>query len=248
MTRTNGVITRYRARYVAKGFTQIPGVDFFNTFAPVAKIESIRILMALAAILDWEFQVIDVDSAFLNSGMPKDQLIYVRQPPGYQRVGKEHWVWLLLKGLYGLRQSAYLWYQKLKAIMIRMGFYVCRSDPCVFIRSSPSATSIVAAHVDDLGLYCSSIAEVELLKSQFREHVNIKDGGDAKMILGMEIIRDSKARTISLSHRFYIDTIVKRFRQEDARPVYSPMNTSGPPLSKADCPKTQDERQAMLYS
>src|SRR6202050_4644786 len=107
---TEGNIILYRARIVAQGFTQCPGEDFCETFAPVAKIELIRLLLAIAAILDWEIHVIDVDSAFLNSTMPEDQTVYLSQPPGSVAKGKEDFVWK--KALYGLKQSGHLWYQK----------------------------------------------------------------------------------------------------------------------------------------
>src|ERR1700683_5151409 len=105
---TEGNIILYRARIVAQGFTQRPGEDFFKTFAPVAKVESIRLLLAIAAILDWGIHVIDVDSAFLNSTMPEDQTVYLSQPPGYVAEGKEDFVWKLGKALYGLKQSGHL--------------------------------------------------------------------------------------------------------------------------------------------
>ena len=84
--------------------------DFFETFAPVAKIKSIHMLLAIAAILDCEIHMIDVDSAFLNSKMPEDQMVYLSQPPGYISEGKEYFVWKLGKALYGLKQSGHLWY------------------------------------------------------------------------------------------------------------------------------------------
>src|SRR6202521_650990 len=213
---SGGDISLYRARLVAQGFTQRPGEDFFETFAPVAKIESIRMLLAIAAILDWEIHVIDVDSAFLNSKIPEDQTVYLSQPPGYIAEGKEDFVVKLGKALYGLKQSGHLWYQKLKGILELIGFHACKSDPCVFIQSSSAATSIISSHVDDLGLYCSSKGEVKLLKSQIRKYVSIKDLGEIQSILGIEVIRDQQARTISLSHRRYIDEIVNRFGQTDA--------------------------------
>ncbi|KDR64976.1 hypothetical protein GALMADRAFT_82453 [Galerina marginata CBS 339.88] len=236
--------TIYKARIVAQGFSQIPGVDFFQTYAPVARIETIRLLMAIAAINDWEFHVVDVDSAFLNSLMPADQTAYMKQPPGLNVEGKEDLVWILFKALYGLRQSAYLWYQRLLEILTKLGFSVLKSDPCIFIRQSSTGITIISAHVDDLGLFCTSISEVELVKSQIREHVSIKDQGEAKSILGMDIIRDRKNRTITLSHRHLIDKVVKDFNMQDAKPVHSPMNASSR-LAKADSPSTPKERAEM---
>ncbi|KDR67838.1 hypothetical protein GALMADRAFT_146848 [Galerina marginata CBS 339.88] len=236
--------TIYKARIVAQGFSQIPGVDFFQTYAPVVRIETIWLLMAIAAINDWEFHVVDVDSAFLNSLMPADQTAYMKQPPGLNVEGKEDLVWILFKALYGLRQSAYLWYQCLLEILTKLGFSVLKSDPCIFIRQSSTGITIISAHVDDSGLFCTSISEVELVKSQIREHVSIKDQGEAKSILGMDIIRDCKNRTITLSHHHLIDKVVKDFNMQDAKPVHSPMNASSR-LAKADSPFTPKERAEM---
>src|SRR6267378_5679279 len=85
------------------------------------------------------------------------------------------------------------------------------------------ATSIISSHVDDLGLYCSSKGEVKLLKSQIRKHVSVKDLGEIQSILGIEVIHDRKARTVSLSHRRYIDEVVTRFGQTGAKDVHSPI-------------------------
>lgn len=236
----DGNITTYRARLVAQGFTQKPGVDFLETYAPVAKIESIRLLLALAATLDWEIHVIDVDSAFLNSDMPEDQTAYLKQPPGHEAKGKEDWVWFLSKALYGLRQSGHLWYQKLKGILVKIGFKPCKADPCVFVRIRGNAISIISSHVDDLGMYCNSKAEVTLVKSEIRKYVSIKDLGEISTILGIEVIRNRSARTISLSHRRYIDEIVKEYGQESAKSVSSPIAMEAR-LTTADSPKTPAE-------
>ena len=230
----------YKARIVAQGFTQIPGVDFFQTYAPVARIESIRLLMAIAASEDWEFHIVDVDSAFLNSTIPDDQPTYMKQPPGYVAKGKEDLVWILLKALYGLKQSANLWYNRLKDILEKIGFKVLKSDPCIFIRRTSSGISIISAHVDDLGLFCHPKPEMDLLKSQIRQHVSIKDQGEGKLILGMEVGRNREKRIMWLSHRHLIDKVVVRFRMQDAKPVRTPMNNTTR-LSKADCPTTPEE-------
>jgi len=143
-------------------------------------------LLAIAATLDWEIHVIDIDSAFLNRKMPEDQTVYLSQPPGYVAEGKEDFVWKLSKALYGLKQSGHLWYQKLKGILELIGFLACKSDPCIFIQFSSAATSIISSHVDNLRLYCSLKVEVQLLKSQICKHVSIKDLGEIQSILGIE--------------------------------------------------------------
>jgi hypothetical protein len=155
-------------------------------------------------------------------------------------------VWVLRKALYGLKQSAYLWYEKLRSILVDIGFRPLISDPCVFIRRKPGALSMISTHVDDLGLFCSSVSEVKLLKSQIRDHVPIKDLEEVSTLLGIEIIRDRKARTISLSHRRYIIDLARRYRLEASNPVYTPMERSRDrPLSKADCPVTDEQKAYM---
>ena len=133
-----------------------------------------------------------------------------------------------------------LWYQKLKGILELIGFHACKSDPCVFIWSSSAATSIIPSHVDDLGLYCSSKGEVKLLKSQICKHVSIKDLGEIQSILGIEVIRDRQACTISLSHHCYINEVTACFGQTDAKDVHSPIEM-GTCLTQAQCPSTPEE-------
>ena len=108
---TDGRITRYKTRLVARGFTQKPGIDFDETFVPVAKIELIQLLCALASALDCEIHVIDISSAFLNSEMPSDQPAYVKQPVGFEAQGKKHLVYSYSR-LYRLEHAGHLWYWK----------------------------------------------------------------------------------------------------------------------------------------
>ena len=240
----DSLLELFKARLCARGYAQIPGEDFFKTFAPVAKTESTRLLYTIAAMLDWEIDIVDVNSAFLNSDMPEDQPVYVRQPAGYVAKGKEHMVWRLRKALYGLKQSGRLWYQKLRSILVELGFRVCISDPCVFYRIRPSAISFVASHVDDLSLICSTRSETLALKREIAQHVPIKDGGGISLMLGVEYTRDRAARTISLSHRKYIDAIVETYHLSDANPAPTPL-APGTILSKDDCPQTPEDIEAM---
>ena len=145
--------------------------------------------------------------------MSEDQTVYLHQLPGYVAEEKGNFVWKLNKALYGLKQSGHLWYQKLKGILEQIGFHACKSDPCIFICSLLSATSIISAHVDDLGLFCDSVVEVWLFKSQILKHVSIKYLSEIQFIFGIEVIHDHKAHTISLSHLCCIDEIVACFGQ-----------------------------------
>ncbi|ESK82330.1 retrovirus-related pol polyprotein from transposon, partial [Moniliophthora roreri MCA 2997] len=201
-----GHIVEYHAHLVAQGFSQIPGMDFWDAYAPVAHIESIYAISGLAATLDWEIHVVDVKSAFLNSEIPVDQPAYVAQPSGHVVKGKENWVWLLHKALYGLCQSAFLWYQKLKEILITLGFKLCPSNPCVFFCCTKKGTVIITSHVDDLGLFASS-------KSNLSKHVVISDKEEISQLLGMTVTQDRAAHTISFNQSLYIDSIVEHLTQ-----------------------------------
>ncbi|KAL1939017.1 hypothetical protein VTO73DRAFT_10277 [Trametes versicolor] len=242
---TDGRIIRFKARLVAQGFTQRPGVDFKETFAPVARPESIRAIAALAAQRDYAIHVVDVDSAFLNSEIPDGQEAYIKQPPGFVLVGQEGLVWRLRKALYGLRQSGYLWYQKLKSIMLDLGFRVCRSDPCVFFRYlDKNGITIVTSHVDDLALFCPSDASAIALKSEISSHVPIKDGGEISLLLGVKVTRDRPSRTISFSHTHKIDAALEEFGFSSLKPVSTPMDASER-LTSDQAPKTPDDIEYM---
>ena len=240
----DGNILRYKARLVAQGFTQQPGIDFKETFAPVAKPESIRAICAFIAQCGGVAQVVDVDSAFLNSEIPEDQEAYVKQPPGFAQRGQETLVWHLRKALYGLKQSGHLWYQKLKSILVELGFKICRSDPCVFYRFHAEDFSFVTSHVDDLGLFCSRQRAVDALKIEIARHVPIKDLGDISVLLGVKVTRDLSAKTISFSHAHKIRAALEEFGFKDVKPASSPM-VLGQRLTKAQAPTSQEDIEFM---
>jgi hypothetical protein len=153
-----GDVSSHRTCVVAQGYSQQPGVDYFpmEIFAPVAQTASVRGIASYAAIKAFEIHVIDVKSAFLNRKIPDDQKLYVKQPPGFAEPGKEDWVWLLLMGLYGLKQAGCLWYEELCKILISLGFTVCVSDPCVFFHCTSDGLLIITSHVNDLSLFAET--------------------------------------------------------------------------------------------
>jgi hypothetical protein len=114
----HGVVTRNKARLVAQGFTQVEGLDFGETYVPVARLESIRILIAYATNHDFKLYQMDVKSVFLNG--PLQELVYVEQPPGFEDPKKTNHVFLLYKALYGLKQAPRAWYECLKGFLLKM--------------------------------------------------------------------------------------------------------------------------------
>jgi hypothetical protein len=144
----DGSVDRYKARLCAKGFTQKFGVDFNETFAPVAKSTSIRTMLAIAAELDLEIQQFDVDTAFLYGEM--DNPVYMVQPSGYVDPEHPEWVCLLLKSLYGTKQAARQWNEALDNHMQDQGFEVSSADPCIYHRISSQEYTVIAVYVDDI--------------------------------------------------------------------------------------------------
>jgi hypothetical protein len=236
-----GHVVRFKARLVAQGFSQVPGVDYFDTFAPVAKLASIRTVLAMAAELDFELHQIDIKSAYLNGELTKDENIYMKQPPGYPAPNSSGKVCHLLKTLYGLKQSGRRWYQKLVEILVkRLAFVRSDVDQAVFYRhggDNSHATIIVVVHVDDCTIAASTLSLVVAFKRQIAQHVEITDLGELHWLLGIEIKRDRERRTIHLSQRSYIDSIIARYNFQDLKPVSTPMETSTR-LSTSQAPAT----------
>ena len=123
-----GEVDKYKARLVAKGFTQIYGVDYYEMYAPVARLTSFRLLLAIAARNGWAVDAFDFDSAYLNSKLGDDEVIYLEQPPGYETKDRGSWVCRLLRALYGLKQGAKNWYDALYRALVELGFTRSEAD------------------------------------------------------------------------------------------------------------------------
>ena len=112
---------KYKARLVARGFTQIYGIDYYETYAPVARLTSFRLMLALAARNGWAVDSFDFDQAYLNSKLADDDIVYVEQPPDYETKDRKGWVLRLMKLLYGLKQAAKNWYEALYKALMELG-------------------------------------------------------------------------------------------------------------------------------
>ncbi|KAL0322226.1 UNVERIFIED_CONTAM: Retrovirus-related Pol polyprotein from transposon RE1 [Sesamum calycinum] len=144
----DGSIQKHKARLVAKGYSQLPGIDYTETFAPVARLDTIRALIAIAANKKWKIYQMDVKSAFLNGYI--DEEIYVEQPQGFIAKGSEEKVLRLKKALYGLKQAPRAWYSRIDKYFMDRGFRRSLSEPTLYIKSQGNDTLIVSLYVDDL--------------------------------------------------------------------------------------------------
>jgi hypothetical protein len=216
-----GNITKHKARLVIRGFAQVPGLDFKETFSPVLRLSSLRILLALAAYHDWHIHQLDTTSAFLNGDLEEE--IYMEQPEGHTVPGKEDCVCRLLKALYGLKQGGRQWYKKIRTALTNLGLIQSRADPCVFILIRGDLICILGLYVDDKVIIGNDLRFIEHIKDQLKREFDMKDLGEAEYILGIQIKRDRTKGTLSLSQRQYLLDVLSRFNMADCNPVSTPI-------------------------
>ena len=234
-----GNVVRYKARLVAQGFSQIPSIDYFDTFAPVARLASIRTVLVFAVAENFETGQIDIKGAYLNGEFTADETIYMRQPPSYQQGTM---VCQLQKTLYSLKQSGHRWYQRLVEIMMEMKFSRCEVDQVVFYRRDErkGILIIVLVHVNDCSIVASAQPLINQFKSGIKKHVEITDLGDLHWILGIEVRWIRESRKLLLSQCLYIDSILCRYGLDDLKPVSIPMDPNIK-LMSAQSPSSTDD-------
>ena len=178
---------QYKARLVVQGFSQVPGVDYYDTFAPVAHLASIHTVLAITAAEDLEVHQIDIKGAYLNRELTDDEVIYMKQPPGYPVSPDLNQVLWLLKSLYGLKQAGRRWYQRLVKIMEALGFKRCDVDQAVFYHRKGATLIIVLVHVDDCMITGTSITLILRFKIEIAKYVTITDLGELHWIFGIKV-------------------------------------------------------------
>lgn len=210
---------RYKARLCAQGFTQVHGMDYFETFSPVISQTSLRVLLSLAAANGWHLHQMDVHTAFLQGTI--DAEIYMRRPSEINSDGKAPVV-RLKKAIYGLKQSSRIFNDKINDFFINLGFTRSKAEPCLYTMGKGHQQIVIGVYVDDIVIAGADMDRVNWVKKCLSGEYPMKDIGPLKTILGMEVTR--KGNTLSLGLKKYFDIIMKRFNMADAYPAAVPID------------------------
>jgi hypothetical protein len=240
---------KFKARLCGKGYRQQYGIDYFETFAPVAAYNSLRIFITLMLSLDYENDAVDVITAFLLSPLQED--IYIKIPDGYPtQTGNEGKVLKLLKNLYGLKQAPLAWNQELDKHLQTLGFNATQSERCVYVRKWKNTVAYILVYVDDLLLACSNRKEMAELKSKINSKFPITDKGPISFFLNMHFIRDRILHTMIIHQETKIKKLLSdsRLTKKDREFISKPSRTpalSDKILSKDMCPTDDTEKARM---
>ncbi|KAJ9520893.1 hypothetical protein QJQ45_014114 [Haematococcus lacustris] len=217
-------VERYKARLVAKGYFQQSGVDVGDVYAPVSKHTTLRALLAKAAAENMEVHQLDFETAFLNGVLEEHEVIYVQQPEGF-REGSSNTVCRLHKALYGLRQAPRAWHARLREELLAMNFKSSEADPALFTLHLPSGTVYLLVYVDDC-LLCTQQGDttgLAYVKQKLSSVFKLKDLGEARCFLGMQIVRDRAEGTILISQQKLIHELVTTHSMSNAHSKTLPM-------------------------
>ncbi|GJR94899.1 retrovirus-related pol polyprotein from transposon TNT 1-94 [Tanacetum coccineum] len=227
----NGIVSRNKARLVAQGYNQQEGIDYDETYAPVARLESIRILLAYACALDFKLFQMDVKSAFLNGFINEE--VYVAQPPGFIDFEKPDHVYKLKKALYGLKQAPKAWYDRLKAFLIKHEYKIGMVDNTLFTKKKSSNLIIVQIYVDDIifGSTCQDMCDEfsKIMHDEFEMSMM----GELNFFLGLQIKQMEDG--IFFNQSKYIKEMLKKFGLEDSKPMKTPMSSDTKLMKDEEC-------------
>jgi hypothetical protein len=219
---SDGTLERYKARLVAKGYNQQEGLDYSETFSPVAKFTTVRLLLAIAAAKGWSLTQLDVNNAFLHGELNEE--VFMALPPGFASKGENsstQQVCKLQKSLYGLKQASRQWFAKFSSTIVKQGFIQSHSDYSLFTRTQGSSFIALLVYVDDILLASNDPQSVKALKDSLHNEFKLKDLGNLKFFLGLEVARSTKG--ISLCQRKYALDILTDSGMLGSKPVATPM-------------------------
>ncbi|GAU29576.1 hypothetical protein TSUD_153260 [Trifolium subterraneum] len=217
--KSDGSIERYKARLVAKGYNQVEGIYYFETFSPVAKMTTIRVVLAIASMQNWFIHQLDVNNAFFHGDLCED--VYMKIPQGLEGFSDDK-VCKLTKSLYGLKQASRKWYEKLSYFLTLHKYTQVPSDPTLFVKKTASTFTALLVYVDDIVLTGNNMEEINYVKEELHKTFGIKDLGILKFFLGLEVAHSNKG--ISLSQRQYCLELLAETGDLGCKPSSVPMD------------------------
>ncbi|GKB66171.1 retrovirus-related pol polyprotein from transposon TNT 1-94 [Tanacetum coccineum] len=227
----NGIVSQNKARLVAQGYNQQEDINYDETYALVARLESIRILLAYACALDFKLFQMDVKSAFLNGFINEE--VYVAQPPGFIDFEKPYHVYKLKKALYGLKQAPIAWYDRLKAFLIKHEYKMEMVDNTLFTKKKSSILIIVQIYVDDIifGSTCQDMCDefAKIMHDEFEMSMM----GELNFFLGLQIKQMEDG--IFFNQSKYIKEMLKKFSLEESKPMKTPMSSDTKHMKDKEC-------------
>lgn len=215
----NGIVSKFKARLVARGFTQKFGVDYDEIFAPVVRSQTFRMLLSIAGTRDYTVKHYDIETAFLNGELTEE--IYLKSPPGFKTCSGK--VLKLKKSLYGLKQAAKVWNEALHDVLIKAQFTQSEADRCLYKAREDEKVCYLIVHVDDMILASNDDEFSEKCMNPVREKFKVKNLGEAKHFLGIDINKSSEG-DFKISQGRYIDKIVEETNLQDAKTSKFPLN------------------------
>lgn len=213
-----GSIQRYKARLVANGFHQQPGLDYGETFSPVVNHSTIRLVLAISVQFNWPIRQLDVQNAFLHGYLTEE--VYMRQPVGFVDPTHPHHVCKLRCSLYGLKQAPRAWFHCFSTHLLQLGFRASLADSSLFVYIHGSVRIYLLIYVDDILVTGNDPASITSLILDLGRLFSMKDLGPAHYFLGMELTRNSHG--LSLTQSKYIVDLLKRTKMHEAKPVSTP--------------------------
>uniref|UniRef100_A0A2N9HIT4 Integrase catalytic domain-containing protein n=1 Tax=Fagus sylvatica TaxID=28930 RepID=A0A2N9HIT4_FAGSY len=217
-THSDGTIARYKARLVAKGFHQQHGIDFNETFSPVIKPPTVRLVLSLAVSLNWPLRQLDVKNAFLHGTLNEE--VYMIQPQGYIDPIHPHYVCKLQKSIYGLKQAPRAWFESFTTQLFHLGFIASNADSSLFIYTENKIIAYLLLYVDDIVLTSNTPAFLDTLIHKLSSVFDLKDLGSLHYFLGLQITRTPSRLYINQAK--YAQDLLKKHNMLDCKPASSP--------------------------
>jgi hypothetical protein len=180
----NVAIIKYKARFCVRGFSQVAGVDYFETFSPMLKNKSVRILLSMANKNGWDVHQLDVKTAYLHSPIGDEAIIHVYPPEGFRSIEHPKYIWKLKKALYGLKQSARKWWITMHTFLEKLGFDPYDCDPCIFMADLDGIKIYIGLYVDDVQATGGCNRKIIWLKKELGMKFDMKDMGLVGYLLG----------------------------------------------------------------